>query len=58
MAALLFTRSRRIDIMLFAILIGVQLFSDFDLGQSSRWGYQVGISLTDEASTSTPVTPK
>ena len=32
MAALLFTRSRRADIALFAILIGVQLFSDFDLG--------------------------
>ena len=58
MAALLFTRSRRADIALFAILIGVQLFSDFDLGQSSRWGKQVGISLIDQASTVTPAPPK
>jgi hypothetical protein len=58
MAALLFTRSRRADIMLFAILIGVQLFSDFDLGESSRWGHEVGISLIDQASTSASATPK
>jgi hypothetical protein len=58
MAALLFTRSRRVDITLFAILIGVQLFSDFDLGESSRWGHEVGISLVDEASTSASATPK
>ena len=54
MAALLFTRSRRVDIALFAILIGVQLFSDFDLGPSSRWGHEVGISLIDQSSTSGP----
>jgi hypothetical protein len=58
MAALLFTRSRRTDIVLFAILIGVQLFSDFDLGPSSRWGHEVGISLTEQASTSAGATPK
>jgi hypothetical protein len=58
MAALLFTRSRRVDIALFAILIGVQLFSDFDLGPSSRWGMQVGISLMDHASTSAPAVPR
>ena len=58
MAALLFTRTRRVDIMLFAVLIGVQLFSDFDLGQSSRWGHQVGISLTDQASTSGAPVPR
>jgi hypothetical protein len=58
MAALLFTRSRRVDIMLFAVLIGVQLFSDFDLGPSSRWGYEVGISLIDQASTSGAPVPR
>lgn len=58
MAALLFTRSRRVDIVLFAILIGMQLFGDFDLGESSRWGRAVGISLTDQASTSAPALPK
>jgi hypothetical protein len=45
LAALLFTRSRRADIMLFLILIGMMLFADFDLGPSSRWGEQVGISI-------------
>jgi hypothetical protein len=58
MAALLFTRSRRLDIPLFVILIGMQLFSDFDLGQSSRWGHEVGISLNDQASTVAPAPPK
>ena len=45
---------RRVDIALFAIMIGVQLFSDFDLGESSRWGHEVGISLVDQASTTSP----
>ena len=58
MAALLFTRSRRVDIVLFVVLIGVQLFSDFDLGQSSRWGKQVGLSLMDQASTVASAPPK
>ncbi len=58
MAALLFTRSRRVDITLFAVAIGIQLFSDFDLGESSRWGQEVGISLINQASTSPPATPK
>ena len=58
MTALLFTRSRRADIALFVVLIGMVLFSDFDLGPSSRWGQEVGISLGYEASTSTPATPK
>lgn len=58
MAALLFTRSRRADIMLFVIMIGVTLFSDFDLGPSSRWGHQVGISLIDQASTSPAAAPR
>lgn len=58
MGALLFTRSRRVDIALFAVLIGVQLFSDFDLGPSSQWGMQVGISLMDQASTSAPGAPR
>ena len=58
MAALLFTRSRRIDIALFILIIGVQLFSDFDLGPSSRWGQEVGISLGSQPSTSTSSTPK
>ena len=58
MAALLFTRSRRVDIGLFVILIGMLLFSDFDLGPSSRWGEQVGISLMHQASTVPPAPPK
>jgi hypothetical protein len=58
MAALLFTRSRRVDIALFVVLIGVQLISDFDIGPSSRWGLEVGISLVDQASTSAPAIPK
>ena len=58
MIALLFTRSKRIDIALFTVLIGVQLFSDFDLGESSRWGQAVGISLIDHASTSATATSK
>lgn len=58
MAALLFTRARRTDIMLFAVLIGVQLFSDFDLGPSSRWGHEVGISLADSASTTGHSAPR
>jgi hypothetical protein len=58
MAILLFTRSRRTDIILFSILIGVQLFSDFDLGPSSRWGQEVGISLIPQASTTPAMPPK
>jgi hypothetical protein len=58
MAVLLFTRSRRVDTMLFVIMIGIQLFSDFDLGPSSRWGHEVGISLNDQASTVAPAPPK
>lgn len=58
MAALLFTRSRRADVLLFSVLIGMLLFSDFDLGQSSRWGHQVGISLIDESSTSGAGVPR
>ena len=58
MAALLFTRSRRVDIALFVILIGMVLFSDFDLGPSSRWGREVGISIGYQASTSAPATPR
>jgi len=58
MIALLFARSKRIDIALFTVLIGVQLFSDFDLGESSRWGQAVGISLIDHASTSATATSK
>ena len=58
MAALLFTRSRRVDIALFALMIGVMLFSDFDLGPSSRWGQEVGISLGHLPSTSTPTPPR
>jgi uncharacterized membrane protein len=58
MAALLFTRSRRADILLFAVLIGMLLFSDFDLGPSSRWGHQVGISLIDKSSTSGASIPR
>ena len=58
MTALLFTRSRRLDVTLFVILIGVQLISDFDLGPSSQWGHQVGISLGDQASTVAPSPPK
>jgi hypothetical protein len=58
MIALLFTRYRRVDIGLFIVLIGVQLISDFDLGPSSRWGREVGISLGYEASTTRPVAPR
>jgi hypothetical protein len=58
MAALLFTRSRRVDVALFMILIGMVLFSDFDLGPSSRWGHEVGISLMDQASTSPTPAPR
>jgi hypothetical protein len=58
LAALLFTRSKRVDIVLMVILVGMLLFSDFDLGPSSRWGYEVGISLIDQASTSAGATPK
>ena len=57
---LLFTRSRRVDITLFLIVIGIMLFSDFDLGPSSRWGHKVGISLIPVHQTSTvaPAAPK
>ena len=58
LAALLFTRSRRADIVLFAVMIGVMLFSDFDLGPSSRWGRAVGISLIEQPSTSRSDVPK
>ena len=58
MAALMFTRLRRVDIVLLSILIGAQLFSDFDLGQSSRWGHEVGLSMRDQASTSATAPPK
>jgi hypothetical protein len=58
MIALLFTRSRRTDIALFTVMIGVQLFSDFDLGASSRWGREVGISLIEQSSTSAATAPK
>ena len=58
LTVLLFTRSRRVDIVLFIIIISVQLFSDFDLGPSSRWGQQVGISLIDQASTAALGPPK
>jgi hypothetical protein len=58
MAALLFSRSRRFDIALFIVLIGMMLFSDFDLGPSSRWGKQVGLSLMDQASTVPSGAPK
>lgn len=58
LAVLLFTRSRRFDIALFVILIGMMLFSDFDLGPSSKWGHEVGISLVDQASTSGPAPPR
>jgi hypothetical protein len=58
MAALLFTRSKRVDILLFSLMIGIQLFSDFDLGPSSRWGHEVGISLIDQASTSGAPVPR
>ena len=58
MIALLFTRSRRTDIALFTVMIGVQLFSDFDVGASSRWGREVGISLIEQSSTSAATAPK
>jgi hypothetical protein len=58
MAALLFTRSRRLDVALFIMIISVQLFSDFDLGPSSRWGQEVGISLIRQPSTSGPAAPR
>lgn len=58
LAALLFTRSRRVDIALFVILIGMLLFSDFDFGPSSRWGEQVGISIGHLASTSPHTAPR
>jgi hypothetical protein len=58
LAALLFTRSRRVDILLFCIMIGMMLFSDFDLGPSSRWGAEVGISLGYQPSTSAPAAPR
>ena len=58
MAARSFTRSRGVDILLFGVLIGMLLFSDFDLGSSSRWGQQVGISLIHQTSTVPPGPPK
>jgi hypothetical protein len=58
LAALLFTRSKRVDIALFVILIGMVLYSDLDLGPSSRWGSEVGISIGYEASTSAPAAPR
>ena len=58
LTGLLFTRSRRADVALFVILIGMMLFSDFDLGPSSNWGREVGISIGYEASTTTPATPR
>jgi len=58
MIALLFTRSRRTDIALFTVMIGVQLFSDFDLGGSSRWDCEIGISIIEQSSTSAATAPK
>lgn len=55
---LLFTRSRRVDIALFVVIIAIQLFSDFDLGPSSRWGQEVGISIGYETSTSPHAAPR
>jgi hypothetical protein len=55
---MLFTRSRRVDITLFLVVMAIQLFSDFDLGPSSKWGAQVGISLGYQASTVPPAPPK
>lgn len=55
---LLFTRSRRVDITLFVVIIAIQLFSDFDLGPSSRWGQEVGISIGYETSTSPHAAPR
>lgn len=58
LTALLFTRSRPVDIALFVVIIAMMLFSDFDLGPSSRWGREVGISLIPQASTAAPGAPK
>ena len=58
LAALLFTRSRRVDIALFAILLCQAAFSDFDLGPSSQWGSEVGISIGYEASTTPHAAPR
>lgn len=58
MAALLFTRSRRVDTVLLVVLLCQAAVVDFDLGPSSMWGEQVGISIGYEASTSTHSPPR
>ena len=58
LTALLFTRSRRVDIALFAILLCQALVSDFDLAPSSNWGREVGISIGYETSTTKPTAPR
>jgi hypothetical protein len=52
MIALLFTRTRRVDIALLVILLASLLSSGSDLFPGSQWGNRVGINILAHASTS------
>jgi hypothetical protein len=54
MFALLFSRSRKVDIGLLAILLASLLSSGFDLFPGSQWGNRVGINILGQASTTGP----
>jgi hypothetical protein len=54
LVALLFTRSRRSDIVLLIVLATSLLATGSDLFPGSQWGYQVGINLLGKAPTSGP----
>jgi hypothetical protein len=51
---LLFSRSRRVDLALLAILIVSLISSGLDLFPGSQWGNQLGINILGQASTSSP----
>ena len=55
MFALLFSRSRKVDIGLLAILLASLLSSGFDLFPGSQWGNRVGIILGQASTTGPPV---
>jgi hypothetical protein len=52
---LVFSRSRRLDLLCFAVAIGINLASGSDLVPGSRWGQQVG--LTFGAPVAQPLSP-
>jgi hypothetical protein len=54
MIALLFSRRRRTDLILLAVLVASLLSSGFDLFPGSEWGNQLGINIYPQASTTGP----